>query len=111
MAKRRRDPERERSWRTTMAHWQASGQSVREYCQKHRLTVSAFYYWQRELRDRDAQSPTRRAGPASLPVTVIPTTTVAVEVRCPSGHVVALPACDLSTLRGLFAAMVPEAPC
>jgi hypothetical protein len=111
MAKRQRDPERERFWRRTFSAWQASGQSIREYCERHDVTETSFHYWRRELRQRDAHVPARRATPAFVPVRVIPATTVAVKIRCPSGHVVTLSAGDASVLRGLFAALAPEAPC
>jgi hypothetical protein len=111
MAKRQRDPERERFWRRTFSAWQASGQSIREYCEQHDVTETSFHYWRRELRQRDAQGLNRRTSPAFVPVRVIPSTTVAVKIRCPSGHVVTLSAGDVSVLRGLFAALAPEAPC
>ena len=37
--------------------------------------------------------------------------TLAVEVRCPSGHVVTVPAADAAMLRQLFAALAPVPPC
>jgi hypothetical protein len=48
-------------------------------------------------------------------VTVIPdatlaSATLAVEVRCPSGHVVWLSSCDGVDLASLFAALEPLAP-
>src|SRR5271156_5948658 len=111
MAKRQRDPERERLWRRTFSAWQASGQSIREYCEQHDVTETSFHYWRRELRQRDAHVPARGATPAFVPVRVIPATTVVVKIRCPSGHVVTLSAGDVSVLRGLFAALAPEASC
>jgi transposase len=111
MAKRQRNPDRERFWRHIFSAWQGSGQTIREYCEQHDLTQTSFHYWRRELRQRDAQVPARRATPAFVPVRVIPATTVAVKVRCPSGHVVTLSTCDASALRGLFAALAPEASC
>jgi transposase-like protein len=90
-----------------MAAWLASGLSVRQYCRRHDLAEPSFYYWRRELRQRDVP-PAAPSPPAFVPVTVVPA--AAVEVRCPSGHVVALPAADAATLRTLFAALAPEAP-
>jgi hypothetical protein len=107
----RRDPERERFWRGTLSAWRSSGLSVREFCDRRDLTQAAFYYWRKELRRRDGERAAPPASPAFVPVTVIPASTVAVEVRCPSGHVVTVPGCDGSILRGLFAALAPEAPC
>lgn len=111
MAATQRDPERERLWRTTMSAWQASGLSIRAYCLQHRLTETAFHYWRRELRQRDSMPTARLAAAAFVPVTVIPAATLTVEVRCPSGHVVTVPAVDASLLRPLFAALAPVPPC
>src|SRR4051794_19323520 len=91
MAAKQRDPARERFWRDVMAAWQSSGITVREYCRQHRLTETTFHYWRRELRLRDAKATPPRATPTFVPVTVIPAATLAIEVRCPSGHVVSLP--------------------
>ena len=104
MTAKQRDPQREQYWRDVMAGWSASGLTVREYCRRHRLTETAFHYWRRELRRRGES-------PAFVPVTVVPPPTIAVEVRCPSGHVVSVPACDASLLRAVFAALAPVPPC
>lgn len=87
MSAKRRDPQREQFWRATLAEWSASGRTVRDYCRRHRLTETAFFYWRRELRRRGA-TPVPAASPAFVPVTVVPVPVV--EVRCPSGHVVTL---------------------
>jgi transposase-like protein len=107
MEAKQRDPQREQFWRDAMAAWQASGLSVRQYCRRHGLAEPSFYHWRRELRQRDIRP--AAAAPAFVPVTVVPAATV--EVRCPSGHVVTLPAADAATLRTLFAALAPEASC
>jgi len=106
-----RDPAKERFWRTTFAAWRTSGESARGFCSRRGLTETAFYFWRKELRRRDGERTARPAAATFVPVTVLPATTLAVEVRCPSGHVVSLPACDASTLRGLFAALAPVPPC
>ena len=100
--------QRERFWRETMSAWQSSGLSVRQYCRRHDLAEPSFYYWRRELQQRDDG---QRASSASafVPVTVLPAPTL--EVRCPSGHVITLPTADAATLRMLFAALAPEASC
>ena len=111
MAKISRDPVREQHWRERVTAWAASGLSVRAFCQQHQLTETTFHHWRRELRDRDdaAASPAR---PRFVPVTVLPaaepvasSATLAVDVRCPSGHVVTVPVDDPATLRTLFAAL------
>ena len=109
MSAKQRDPQRERFWRETMGDWQASGQTVRDYCRRHRLTETSFHYWRRELRARDAKPVSRSAVPTFVPVTVLPAAVI--EVRCPSGHVVILSNADLGTLRQLFAALAEGPPC
>ena len=113
MAKSHRDLEKEHGWRATVSAWRASGLSVREYCRRHGVAESSFHFWRRELREREATSspPTPTT---FVPVTVLPaaepvasSATLAVEVRCPSGHVVSLPNADVATLRSLFAALAP----
>ncbi len=114
MTAKQRDPERERFWRAAMAAQQASGLTVRAYCQLHRLAETAFHHWRVELRRRDAKPAVRPVPSAAafVPVAVVPAATPAAvaraEVRCPSGHVVTLPA-DAATLRTLFAALRPLA--
>lgn len=112
MAKSQCDLEKERRWRGTVSAWRASGLSVREYCRRHRVAESSFHFWRRELREREAAS----SPPAFVPVTILPnaepavsSATRAVEVRCPSGHVVSLPNADIATLRHLFAALAGPA--
>ncbi len=48
-----RDPNREAKWRETMSAWEASGQTVKQFCHGRGLKDSAFYSWRRELRRRD----------------------------------------------------------
>ena len=119
MAGGQRDPALERGWRERVARWSTSGLSVRAFCRQHGLVETSFYYWKRELQARDAiMSPdvaTRPPKSASLPkspavfvpVTVLSGSTLSVEVRCPSGHVVLLSACDVASLTSLLAALTP----
>jgi transposase-like protein len=111
MAKRERDPAREQFWRETISAWQTSGLTICDYCQQNQLTPTAFHHWRRELRRRDAKAAPRPATPKFVPLSVIPAATLAVEVRCPSGHVVSLPNADAGMLRALFAALAPVPPC
>ena len=115
MAKRLRDPVREQQWRDRVLAWAASGLSIRAFCDQHQLTETTFQYWRRELRERDAASsrspsPPSSSRPTFVPVTVLHASTLSVEVRCPSGHVVILPSCDASFLSNLFAALTSPAP-
>lgn len=126
MARGQRDPEREREWRERVARWATSGLSVRAFCRQYGLIETSFYFWKRELRARDeaalaapviasTTSPARKRPLTKtsplvfVPVTVISGSTLSVEVRCPSGHVVLLSSCDVASLTSLLAAMTrPE---
>ena len=106
MAKQQRDPAKEQYWRELVAQWRASGLSAREFCSLREVTEASFYSWRRELQRRDGQrAPTRTFVPLKI------VAAAAVEVRCPSGHVVTVTNADRDTLRHLFAALAPEAPC
>jgi hypothetical protein len=48
-----RDPRLERFWRTTLAKWTKSQLNIRDFCRRHRLGESAFYFWRREIAARD----------------------------------------------------------
>lgn len=128
MARGQRDPDLERQWRERVAGWTASGLSVRAFCLQHGLIETSFYFWKRELRARDAgaakkssatmtraTSParkrplTKKSPPVFVPVTVISGSTLSVEVRCPSGHVVLLSSCDVASLTSLLAALTSQA--
>jgi transposase-like protein len=106
MAKQQRDPAKEQYWRELVAQWRASGLSVREFCSQRQVTEASFYFWRRELQRRAGQ---RDATPAFVPVRIVPA--AAVEVRCPSGHIVTVTHADRDTLRHLFEALAPEASC
>lgn len=108
MAKQQRDSAREQHWRGVVSEWRASGLSVREFCSQRQLREANFYAWRRELQQRDA-----RPAPAAPPSAFVPVTVASamVEVRCPSGHVVAVTNADGDTLRHLVAALVAEPPC
>jgi len=76
----RRDVRKERRWRALLDQHRRSGQSVRAFCQSHKLHETSFYYWRRELalRDREAasgeaasQEAVPRTSPALAPVVVI----------------------------------------
>ena len=52
---RARDERKERQWRHWIGEWQASGLSVRAFCQRRRLTVASFHARRRVLRRRAAE--------------------------------------------------------
>ncbi len=60
MANKDRNSEREAFWREAVARRDASGLSVRGFCQGENLWESAFYFWRRTLAEREGTLPTRR---------------------------------------------------
>ena len=69
---RRRDPEKERSWRRTLRDWRRSGLSVREFCDWQALSEASFYAWRRELTVRDREAALRRERRVNGPATNVP---------------------------------------
>ena len=59
---RDRDRRREAYWRRIVREQRGSGRSVRDFCRKSKLRESAFHFWRRELKRRDAEQE-RRQGP------------------------------------------------
>jgi hypothetical protein len=45
----KRDAEKARHWQQRLGEAARSGISIREYCRRHRLKESQFYWWQRRL--------------------------------------------------------------
>jgi transposase len=66
MAYATRDGSREQYWRGYLTRWEASGLSVRDFCEFHDLSQQSFYWWRREIPHRD------QAESQFLPVQVIP---------------------------------------
>jgi hypothetical protein len=107
-----RDVRKERRWRQAIREWQASGLTVRAYCQCHHLSVPSFYAWRRELQRRAAGTP------AFVPIRVLasPATPVPaptpLEVVLPSGRSVRVgPGFDAATLRQILAVLEEPRSC
>jgi hypothetical protein len=101
---RARDEWKERQWRRWIGEWQASGLSVRAFCERRSLTVASFYAWRRVLQQRAA------AKAAFVPVRVVadtvPDRTSALEVILADGRAVRVaPGFDAVTLRQLLAVL------
>jgi len=67
MAKNGRDPAKEVYWREVFQRQAASGLSIREFCQREKLTESAFFSWRRTIGQRDGAG---SSSPAFLPAVV-----------------------------------------
>lgn len=103
MAKHQRDLKRERAWRRHIASQPGSGQTIRSYCETHRLRETSFYFWRTEIakRDRDAAA-SAKAAPAFVPVAVIDTPAhrdTPIDISLAGGHRVRVRAgCDRALL-------------
>lgn len=60
----RRDRTKEAFWRRMMRRQVGSGLSIRAWCLKHHLRESAFYWWRKQLAQRDARSASLSEHPA-----------------------------------------------
>ncbi|TWU00434.1 hypothetical protein Pla108_13850 [Botrimarina colliarenosi] len=67
MANTQRNAEKERHWRQVIGRHASSGLSVREFCQRERLTESAFYAWRRTIGERDGET---TEAPSFVPMVV-----------------------------------------
>ena len=118
-----RDPAKETHWRRLLALWRRSGQTGKDFCASHQLSKPSFYFWKREIAERDLEKPARTeartrlsacrgsaaaAPPAFVPVTIdaTRTETAALEIVLPHGRVLRVrPGFDADVLRQLLAAL------
>jgi transposase-like protein len=56
------DVEKARYWQRTISEAARSGISIREFCRRHRLRESQFYWWQRKLKAGRGERTVRRPG-------------------------------------------------
>jgi transposase len=126
-----RDERRETQWRRIIRQHSDSGLTVSEFCRKGKLRETAFHFWRRELRRRQAeqQHPTDLpAAPAFVAVRVEDSNSSSIagriEIELPGGrrvHVVApvdrqaladvLAVLRLDVLAALSAAQGEGRPC
>ena len=116
------DPAKAQFWRQILARRQASGLTIRAFCEAHELSEQNFYRWQRLLAQRpdDAAAsrpapkakPTRQPQAATLPlfvpldVDVAAATGSALEVVLTHGRSIRVrPGFDGTTLRQLLACL------
>jgi hypothetical protein len=119
---RERDVGKERFWRDVVGRWQRSGQSIRTFCQEHRLVESSFHAWRRIIGQRDQHEKRPVVDrdpicqPTFVPVHVIPAYAAversALEVVLGSGRVIrVVPGFDVATLKHLLAALEETPSC
>jgi hypothetical protein len=101
---RARDERKERQWRRWIGEWQASGLSVRTFCERRGLTVTSFYSWRRVLERRAVEH--AKFVSVQVVADTVPTQTSALEVVLASGRTVRVtPGFDAATLRQLLAVL------
>ena len=90
MARHKRDLNRERTWRRHINAQPGSGQSIRAYCETHRLRETSFYFWRTEISKRDREAAAEpKAAPAFVPVAVIDAPAIGdapIDIRLAEGH-------------------------
>ena len=116
------DPAKMQFWRQTLTRRQASGLSVRAYCEAHGLSEQNFYRWQRVLteapergsahrrapRTRLAPRPKTQTVPLFVPVDVdvASATATALEVVLADGRLIRVrPGFDPATLGQIVACL------
>ncbi len=102
------DSEKAAWWREHLARWQASGESVRRYCERHGLTEPNFYRWRRLLAERGGSGRRRSVEPALfVPIEIEKTPPGSrIEVLLASGRRVAvLLGFDAATLAQVLAVL------
>ncbi|SRR6266436_615856 len=112
-------------WRQVLARQQASGLTIRAYCEAHGLSQPNFYRWQRVLaerpdggaaprrapRTRGAQGPPQDGLPLFVPLDIAAVSRAALEVVLAEGRVVRVhPGFDTATL-GQLVACLEGRPC
>lgn len=106
---KQRDLRKEAHWRKQLQRQLRSGMTASEYCRQQGLAESAFYFWRREIRERDQEA---QAEPAFVPIAVEAVATESfIEVKlASSGHVVRVRAgFDAQALRQLLALLEASA--
>jgi hypothetical protein len=107
---RPRDRGKERQWRQWFSAWRASGQAVREFCDRRGLNERAFYAWRRRLVQRDAEA--THFVPVQVVAESMSTTVSPLEVVSRNGRSVRVgPGFDAPTLRQLLAVLEERQPC
>jgi hypothetical protein len=99
------DKTKERHWRRLLREREHSGESVNGFCRQRRIPVHQFYWWQRQLRMRDADVQPSSDHSDFVPVRV-PVNWPTMEVVHPGGCVVRISAgIDPQSLQAVLQAL------
>jgi putative transposase len=71
-------------WQSRIHAWQQSGQSARQFCEKHQLAVASFYQWRHKLSVQFPAAEVQGVG-MSTPFIQLPTALPTAHSRVPTG--------------------------
>lgn len=105
MSKVKSSPEEQRQfWQMALEAWQASGLSVRRFCQQEGLAAPSFYAWRKRLTQVPTDGCEEPVSAGFIEVTMTRTGPVALELALVSGNTLKIPAdTDSQTLREVIA--------
>jgi hypothetical protein len=107
------DPTKETRWRALLSEWQASGEGVRDFCERHGLSEQNFYRWRRVLAERPARPASDLSGPPRFLAVALESSRPhrRIEVLLASGQRVGVePGFDPATLAQVIAVLEGQ-PC
>lgn len=97
---KQRDPRLEQFWRRSIAEHDRSGLSVREYCDRHGVSIANFYAWRKEIAKRDRAKPDLQFVPVHVRADSL------IEIVLSTGLTVRVPAgTEAATVAQLIAAL------
>ena len=101
MSKAKSSSEEQRQfWQMALEAWQASGLSVRQFCQQEGLAAPSFYAWRKRLTQVPKDGSEEPASGRFIEVTMPRNQPVALELALVSGNTLKIPAdTDSQTLR------------
>lgn len=71
MGKLDRCEEKEAFWRMVLDEHRGSGLNIRQFCRREGLRETSFYFWRREIGNRDQQGDSAVTGSKMIPVKII----------------------------------------
>jgi transposase-like protein len=110
-----RDSGKEQFWRDVLRRWHDSGLTIRAYCRQRSLAEPSFYFWRRELAQRDLQTPLANSPAVTfVPLTVRPEPVAVeamVEVVLANGRRLRVPVGVAADVVREWVAVLEETPC
>jgi transposase len=107
------DAAKHERWGRVLREWDASGLSVRDFCDWRKIPESQFWWWRRRLAG-EFETVLAEPGPAFMPVTIVEppaSASAAIDIRLTSGHRLRVRAgCDRKLLTDVIA-LLEGRPC